>query len=489
MPPVAELVLPALHWDPVTGYEGARPLVERALELGVGGFVIEGGPEAEARVLIKEIRTRSRIPLLIGAGVARGAGQRFTGTTGLPPLAAIAALGDSNLVARAAKLTAREVRPIGVNWGFAPCCDVREAALNAVTGLQAIGDDPAHVSAVASAWIEACQHEGMLATASHFPGYGRVAADDGGDTPVVEESRSSLFARELVPFEAAIASRVASMLVAHVAYPTLDASDSPATFSTTMLRYLLRERHGFDGVVATSLLRDRAPLDPLEEADLAVRALDAGCDLLLSPTHLDALIVALEESVRDGPLYEDRIDQSRRRRLKWAQWAAPQTDYRKVSASDVAWALQLAERVIQPIRGSAPPVGKTIEVVVIDDDASVPALHPRTVLLEALGALDVVARRVEMPSQASRAPVFIALHARMEGDRPAFALCDATAELLRATLEASRTSGREATVLLFAPPTLASAALDATNVICCWSGDRAMQEAVARWLVRGTATG
>jgi beta-glucosidase len=489
MPPVAELVLPALHWDPVTGYEGVGTLVDRALALGVGGFVVEGGPEAESRELIKDIRGRSRIPLLIAAGVARGAGQRFGGATGLPPLPAIAALGDSNLVARAAKLTAREVRPIGVNWGFAPCCDVREDALNAVTGLQAIGDDPASVSAVAAAWIEACQHEGMLATASHFPGYGRVAADDREETPVVEVPRSSLFTRELVPFEAAIASRVASMLVAHVAYPTLDASDSPATFSTTMLRYLLRERHGFEGLVATSLLRDRAPLDPLEEADLAVRALDAGCDLLLSPTHLDALIAALEQSVRDGPLYEDRVDQSRRRRLKWAQWAAPQTDYRKVSASDVAWALQLAERVIHPLRGSAPQMGKTIEVIIIDDDASVPALHPRSVLLEALGALDVVARRVDGPSAASRAPVFIALHARLDGERAAFGLHDSTRALLQTAQAAAIASGREATVLLFAPPTIADAVPDTRNLICCWSGDRAMQEATARWLVRGGGAG
>jgi beta-glucosidase-like glycosyl hydrolase len=491
MPPVAELLLPAISWEPITGYEGSRDLIERALAHGVGGFVVQGGPEADARFLIKELRTRSRLPLLIASDIARGAGQQFGGTTGLPPLAAIAALDDPNLVARAAKLTAREVRPIGVNWGLAPTCDVRETSMNAITGMESIGDSPTSVSSIASAWIEACQHEGMLACARHFPGYGRVQGN-GTPTdvpPAVELPRSSLFEHELAPFRAAIASRVASMLVAHVAYPSLDASELPATFSTTILRYLLREKYAFEGLVASDLLAARAPLSAEDEAELAVRALDAGCDLLLCPAHLDALVAALEAAVRDGPLYEDRVDQSRRRRLKWAQWAAPQTDYRKVSGSDVAWALQLAEKVIRPMRGTVPAPGGVVEVIIVDDDPAPPPLHPRTLLLDALGAVGIVARHVDVPASASRAPVLVALHASLRegrGKGGALALREATRERLAAICAAARETGREAVVLLFAPPALGAALDMAEVVVCCWSGDRAMQEAAVRWLTSRT---
>src|SRR6476620_8656081 len=114
---VAELLVPAIRWDTTTGLTRERDRIARALELGVGGFVIHGGPEAEVRGLIKDIRQASKIPLLMGAELERGVGQQFSGTTGLPPLAAITALNDPNLVQRAAKTTAREARPLGVNWG------------------------------------------------------------------------------------------------------------------------------------------------------------------------------------------------------------------------------------------------------------------------------------------------------------------------------------------------------------------------------------
>ena len=104
---VAELLVPAIRWDPTTGFDRERPHISRALELGVGGFVLHGGPEPDVRALIKDLRQASKIPLLIGAELDRGVGQQFPGTTGLPPLAAIAALNDANLVQRAAKLTAR----------------------------------------------------------------------------------------------------------------------------------------------------------------------------------------------------------------------------------------------------------------------------------------------------------------------------------------------------------------------------------------------
>ena len=86
---VAELLVPAIRWDTTTGFEPERKRIARALELGVGGFVLQGGPEPEIRALIKDLRQASKIPLLIGAELERGVGQQFLGTTGLPPLASI----------------------------------------------------------------------------------------------------------------------------------------------------------------------------------------------------------------------------------------------------------------------------------------------------------------------------------------------------------------------------------------------------------------
>jgi beta-glucosidase len=481
---VAELLVPAIRWDSANGFGRERSRIARALELGVGGFVLHGGPEAEVRALIKDLRQASKIPLLIGAEMVRGVGQQFSGTTGLPPLAAIAALNDPNLVQRAAKLTAREARPLGVNWGFAPLCDLRMNSANVRTSVDGIVASADEVGAIAALWIEACQHEGMLACAKHFPGAGRVGDTNGGPMPSVDVPRSLLFENEFRPFRAAIASRVASMLVADVSYPSLDASESPATFSSVILRYLLREKYGFEGLVASDVLETRAPMSPEDEADVAMRALDAGCDVLLAPAHLDALVDTLDRCVRDGPLYEDRIEQSRRRRLKWAQWAAPQTDFRRVSGSDVAWALQLAERVITMVRGTAPRAGKSAEIIVIDDDERCPSPHPHTILPRTLAASGVATTVVDAPTDTGDAPVFVALFGELRGGRHDVAYHAATLDRVAEACEAAVRARREVAILHFAPPVLAPQIRGSAPIVCAWSGDRCMQEAIARWLTR-----
>jgi beta-glucosidase len=484
---VAELLVPAIRWDATTGFDAERARIKRALELGVGGFVLRGGPEAEVRGLIKDLRQASKIPLLIGAELERGVGQQFTGTTGLPPLAAIAALNDANLVQRAAKLTAREARPLGVNWGFAPMCDLQMNASNVRTSIDGISASADDVGNTAAHWIEACQHEGMLACAKHFPGAGRVGDSKGNGVPPVDVPRSILFEHEFKPFRAAISSRVASMLVAHVSYPSLDASDAPATFSSVILRYLLREKYGFEGLVASDVLQARAPMSTEDEAEVAMRALDAGCDVLLGPSGLEQLVDTLERCVRDGPLYEDRIEQSRRRRLKWAQWAAPQTDFRRVSGSDVAWALQLAERVIAMSRGSAPKLGKAIEMVVVDDDDACPPLHPRTVFAQTLESAQVAAPVVDVPTAGRDTPVYIAVFGELRGDRTEVAYRPDTLARIGSACDEATRQGREVVIVLFAPPVLAAQIRGTAPIVCAWSGDRCMQEAAARWLQKGGA--
>ena len=483
---VAELLVPVIRWDATTGFDRERQRITRALELGVGGFILRGGAEADVRGLIKELRQASKIPLLIGAELERGVGQQFIGTTGLPPLAAIAALNDANLVQRAAKLTAREARPLGVNWGFAPMCDLQMNPTNvrtAVDGIGASGDD---VGAIAALWIEACQHEGMLACAKYFPGAGRVGdSASGNGVPPVDVPRSVLFDNEFKPFRAAISSRVASMLVAHVSYPSLDASESPATFSSVILRYLLREKYGFEGLVASDVLETRGPLSTEDEADIAMRALDAGCDVLLGPSSLEALVATLERCVRDGPLYEDRIEQSRRRRLKWAQWAAPQTDFRRVSGSDVAWALQLAERVVSIVRGTVQRLTKAAEVVIIDDDDAHSPLHPRTIFAQTIEAAQIPAPVVDGPTEGGDGPVYVALFGELRGHRHEVAYRGETLEKLARVCEAATLQRRDAVIVHFAPPVLARQVRGSTPIVCAWSGDRCMQEAAARWLLRG----
>src|SRR5206468_2566652 len=142
------------------------------LELGVGGFIIFGGPAEQVASLTERIHAASALPLLIGADLERGAGQQFAGATPLPPLAAVASLESVEDIRRAASLTAREARSLGINWIYAPDCDLDIEPDNPIIGTRSFGEDPERVARYATAWIEGCQGEKALACAKHFPGHG-----------------------------------------------------------------------------------------------------------------------------------------------------------------------------------------------------------------------------------------------------------------------------------------------------------------------------
>jgi len=486
---VAQLLVPVLAADADGRFDAARATADAALALGVGGFLLYGGDQDAVRVLAKELQQRSRTPLLLGAELERGAGQQFGGATGLPPLAAVAWLDDLEALRRAARLTAREARTMGVNWNLSPVCDFDPAGAHPMLGTRVLGDDGATVARRATAWIEACQAEGVLACAKHFPGLGRAEEDPHTHRPVVRADRESLHAEDFAPFRAAFAANVASVMTAHVAYPALDPSGLPATLSREVITWLLRQQLRYDGLVVTDALDMQGVLGvAADEGDAAVRAVAAGCDVLLAPRDRVGTAAALERALGSGALDPARTQQSVRRRLKWAQWASPPNDWRRPSASDGVWGAQLADRVVHVVRGDPAPVGDTLDVLVVDVGAQGPARAgasrpgARDALFDTLRTAGVDARRVDDPASDgsaadSRVPLAIAYFA---DDRPGGS--EGAAARVQAAVRAAHEAGRPATVLLFAHPRTAPDA-EGAAVVCAWSGDRAMQQAAARWVL------
>jgi beta-glucosidase len=485
MTDTASLLLPAVRWHAEHGYEEEWPRIERALALGVGGFILFGGPAEAVRELTVALHGRSRHPLLVGADLERGAGQQFAGMTGLPPLAAVASLGDADVVRRAARLTAREARRLGVNWVYGPVCDLDVEPDNPIVGTRAIGGDPAVVAEMAASWVDGCQSEGVLACAKHFPGHGRTTGDSHMELPTVRASAETLDAADLVPFRAAIDAGVAAVMTAHVAYPALDPSGAPATLSAPILRDLLRRRLGFDGLVVTDALIMEGVRGE-GEAAATVRALQAGCDLLLYPDDLEGTARALDRALRDGTLDAERVREAQRRRQRWAEWAEPAA----ASADDAplapdSWGGELAERVVHALRGRVPRLAPVTEVVIVDDDLGGPYPPPsREPFVASLSGAGVEARLADAPSAASRGPVLVALFGDIRSwkGRPGYS-APARASV-RAACDAARAQARDAVVVQFGHPRLAGAIEGTDAVVCAWGGERVMQEAAARWLLR-----
>ena len=477
---LAQLLLPAIRWDRERGYAGERARIDTALAAGVGGFILFGGEAAEVAALTAELRARSSVALLIASDLERGAGQQFIGATGLPPLAAIASLGDPNLVRQAARLTAKESRRLGINWDFAPVCDVDVEPANPIVGTRSFGGDVERVTDFAAEWIDGCQSLGVLACAKHFPGHGRTTADSHAELPVVSASQDDLFEIDLAPFRAAIDAGVASIMTAHISYPALDPSGTPATLSRAVIHGLLRERLGFDGLIVTDALIMQGVLEGRDESAACVAAIAAGCDVLCYPTDVVVVARALEKAASRGELDSEQLHQSLQRRQRRALWAAGAEGEPVGALADTHWADALALHTVHVVRGRPGTISSSVDITIVDDDLGGPYPPPsRDPFLEGLHDCGADARVVETPSGDARRSTIIALFGdnRSWKGRPGYSATS------RATVERALSAAPDAVVVQFGHPRLASEIPGQSPVISAWGGERVMQNAAARWLM------
>ena len=111
-----------------------------------------------------------------------------------------------------------------------------------------------------------------------------------------------------MPFQAGIDAGADMVMIGHLFVPSLD-EEHPASLSYPIVTGLLREKLGFRGVIITDNLRMGA-LNNYNEAEKAVMALQAGCDILLGLTDMDGVLEGLQDAIDRGVLPQSRIDES-----------------------------------------------------------------------------------------------------------------------------------------------------------------------------------
>ncbi|HEY8830948.1 MAG TPA: glycoside hydrolase family 3 N-terminal domain-containing protein [Gemmatimonadaceae bacterium] len=486
MSEVAELFYPAIRWDATHGFEAERAGIDEALKLGVGGFILFGGPSEHVASLTEDLHSKSRNALLIGADLERGAGQQFAGQTALPPLAAIASLDDLQSIRRSAAVTAIEARSLGINWIYAPDADIDVEPNNPIIGTRSFGGDPERVADYAAAWIDACQAEGVLACAKHFPGHGRTTVDSHKETPRVDESAETLRETDLVPFRRAIERGVASIMSAHVAFPAFDPSGAPATLSRPILTDLLRREMEFTGLLVTDALIMEGVLAG-GEGKAVVRALYAGCDCLLYPTNLAESVRAVEKAIDDKRLDAAGIRQSLERRRRWARWAALSKETNRPTRDESGWSTQLAERVVHMVRETMPQLPQPWHLTIVDDDVGGPYPAPsRDPLISALraGGIDLVLDGDPALDESGSTVVALFGDIRAWKGRPGYS---ATAkDAVRQAFAKGRPNDR--LIVAFSHPRLADELDVDVPILCAWGGEAVMQKAAARVLLREAAS-
>jgi beta-N-acetylhexosaminidase len=295
----------------------------------VGGVIFSMGLPHSYAAKLNEAQRCADVPLLVTSDMENGAGMRLGhayalpymlplgGATVFPPLMAFGAAGDEELTFRLGEVMGREARAVGVHMTFGPVLDVNSNPANPIINTRSFGEDPDAVARHGRAYIRGARAGGLMTTGKHFPGHGDTDTDSHIDLPTIRTDRRTLDAVNLPPFRAAIAEGVDGIMTAHIAVVGIEGPEAPpATLSPHFMTAVLREELGFRGLLFTDALNMGGVVNRYGTTEPAVRAVEAGADVLLYPVDPRQAIQAVMDAVVSGRLSEERIDRSARRVLE-----------------------------------------------------------------------------------------------------------------------------------------------------------------------------
>jgi beta-N-acetylhexosaminidase len=318
---------------PALGREDAGRL-KRLEPGGVILFLRNLESAGQTTELLRELRRLLPYPLLLALDQEGGRVSRLQPWVGKTPTAVALARAGAEAAGGFGRATAAGLRSLGFNLDFAPVVDLcDEQATNGI-GDRSFGTDPERATQLAGAFLDALQAHGVAGCLKHFPGLGPTSVDSHERLPTATISRAELDRSDLVPYRR-LAGRAASVMVGHGHYPALDPEpDRPASLSPPVVAGLLREQIGFRGLVVTDDLEMGAAAPWDVDGAAAVRAIAAGCDLVLYCAGLDRAELAREALARaaaDDAGFRRRLGQAGRAvAAACGRWPA-------ASGSEAAW--------------------------------------------------------------------------------------------------------------------------------------------------------
>ena len=512
---VAQLVMPWVGGDYVAV---PSPELDRLLEWvttqRVGGLVLSVGLPHSYAAKLNELQRRAPVPLLIASDMENGPGMRLGGIyslphllaqgggTEFPPVMAVGATGSNRLAEELGRVLGREARAVGVHLSFGPVLDVNSNPANPIINTRSFGEDPGLVASLGVAYIRGARDAGLMTTAKHFPGHGDTSQDSHLELPTIAADLDRLSAVELRPFRAAVDAGVDAIMTAHIAVQGVEGPEAPpATLSPRFMTELLRTELGFRGLLFTDAMDMGGVADAFGGgAEVLVRAIEAGADVLLMPPDVGAAIDAVVGAVERGRLSPTRIDESVRRVLAAKARAGLDrgrwVDLHRVSErvgvrAHTALAAEIAERslVLARDRGDRVPLAPTARTLtLVYADAGNPVAG-RVFLREiaAAGAIDTVrvddrTTPAEWAALSQRARVADVVIAAIQVTPRQF---DTPVEAtgIAPLLESLAAGGVPVVMVSFGSPYLLSAIPSVPTYLLAWGAADASQRAAARALL------
>lgn len=312
--------------------------------------------------------TRLKIPLLLGVDQEGAWSVMTDGSAMGPGNMAVGATHDAQNAYTMYELIGKELASVGLNAVFAPCADCNSNPNNSIIGMRSFGEFPDLVSKMTASAVQGAYDGGVIPTIKHFPGHGDTTLDSHRGLPSVNRSQKELWEIDLKPFQAGIDAGAQIVMTAHILFPAFD-PDNPATLSSIILKDVLRDEMGFEGVILSDSMNMHSMKKNYHPHDSAIQAILAGVDLImLAEEHYDhnkdtyladqkALIHAVIDAVQDDTIPMNRIDEALGRVLKLKSEVAQKNRPTKENALKIVGSdahhqieIEIAQKAISIIR-------------------------------------------------------------------------------------------------------------------------------------------
>jgi len=212
----------------------------------------------------------------------------------------------------------QELKDLGFNMNLAPVVDLNINPNNPIIGNRSFSSDPQEVFSYAQTFIEAHNKKGIITVAKHFPGHGSSSNDSHlGLVDITETYREE----EIIPYKLLLEKDLLNaVMTAHIFNRDID-KNYPATLSSLFLKDILRDQIGFEGVIISDDMQMKAISDYYGFEDAIIKAINAGCDLLLfsnNASEFDERIAykikdIIFQAIKDGKISKERIIESSNR--------------------------------------------------------------------------------------------------------------------------------------------------------------------------------
>ena len=303
---VAQLIMPAVGRLGQT-HSAIQKLINKRT---IGGVLMLNGTKEDFSSWIKRYNQMNdsigNLPFLYSADAEPSlVNKKIIGST---PVKKANELANIDEVRQVAQTISDELLAIGINYNFSPVVDMSP---NKTVGYRSFGAVPANIIPWSNAFIEETQQKNIIATAKHFPGHGLVSGDTHKSLQMIDGEL-----KEIGNYPDLIKNGVLSIMIAHIGVKNNDKYNTdgmPASTSKKIVTDLLRNEYGFKGLIVTDAMNMGGVTSI---ANCEVKAVDAGCDIVLMPVDATKAHAQILEKYNSDPEFKKKVDEAAKRIIK-----------------------------------------------------------------------------------------------------------------------------------------------------------------------------